>query len=341
MKNILLYEFQYGLRSLDFFPFHMEEIDIEKYKYYRDNPLVLVLGGDGTQTLRAANGNAEPVENMLGVFRKKVDIISVSYNGANNNEENIDANIEKLVSCLFEPCFNKNGNRIDAQQAYKNMRQITIFAHCYGIFKILSKIEKKIIFKMQNLGYTDTEISTALGQVVSITHGGYSDLKYITEFNCVSAYDNVMKIYGESFWADIVHMLEKGEELAISEQDKNELINCYQQARKSFPKMFLAGKDRCFSYQENPHKVCIATSQLEKNELDHTNQFFMRDAENEKPTIAGDHLLQAYTCVLRLSVMNSIKNIKTPEFIKFDFVDAHKKINHIFEQLNYGYSLER
>ena len=120
--------------------FHWKNLSELDFKI--NKPSVLVLGGSGTQGDKDANGYAKLAENILGSFSDDVDILSVNYNHSTNEDEEI----EKLVYDLFLPLVSKNNFKINVAQACKNVRKLTILAHCYGYYKITAGIEKKLDF---------------------------------------------------------------------------------------------------------------------------------------------------------------------------------------------------
>ena len=329
--------FEYGIRKTYMQPNHWLPVSLETYK--PEKPVVLVLGGLGTNSERTANGNAKPVQTMLGIFRDKVDLLSVNCNGITDRAE-VFENIKYLVNNFFIKYVSKDGKRLDTVQACKNMRQVCVFAHCYGAYEILASAEKYMQHKFAELGYSHGEVSNILKQIVCISHGTYSDLQDITEINCVSTEDHLMGIYGKSLWNDIAQVVYHGGQINMTEEDKNALLAAHTELA-CFPDNFLKDRPRCFAYKEREHKLCIATPKLEVGGQDHGTMFLMRESKEDIATDAGDHITQAYTCVLREAVINSIRNTRTTELVEFDFDKIQKEIEHILNQYNYGIIKER
>ena len=319
--------FIYGLRDKNA-ENHFREVNIATHPFAK--PLVLVLGGDGTINTRRANGNGKYVEHMLGVFADKCDLMVVSYeNGLTS--ANIDANITTLVDNIFLPILADHPE----EDVPKLMRNITIVAHCAGASTVLSRIEKKVTEYMHNLSFSEQDIASALSQVVCITHAAIypqdRELHYFTEFNCVSSEDEVW-IEASSTWLDLAKKLQNGDDVRISPEDKTQLLNLYTNDLAHYPSAFVSNKDRCFLYKDNTHKACIVTSALTKDETDHS----MLSYDNNNLTLAGDHVLQAYTTIARMSVMNSITNKNIDGFVFFPFDHVVTNCEHIFDQCNYN-----
>jgi len=314
-----------------------KQIFLSEYKPTK--PVVLNLPGLGADTFELAYRNTKPVQTMLGVLRDKVDILSVNYNCVSNHED-VFENVDTLVQHLFATRVIQDGKRISTEQACKNIRQITVFAHCYGAYEIMSDIEKCIRYQFEDLGYSPKEISQILSQIVCISHGTYSNLQSVTEINCVSSYDHLMGIHGNTFWNDVAQMAKKKRIFSMSKEDRKELLNSYKDAMH-FPKNFLSQRQRCFAYSENSHKLCIAAAQLSKGGQDHGTKFLIRKSAENLATDAGDHINRIYTCVLREAVINSIKNTNNSNFIEFNFEKTKSNIDQILKEYNYGISKER
>ena len=72
--------------------------------------------------------------------------------------------IEEFLNTYFYPLFIDNNKRIDTISAMKNFRNLTFVTYCNGAnyFKL---IEEKLKSKMQEVGYTNSDINMILSQI--------------------------------------------------------------------------------------------------------------------------------------------------------------------------------
>ncbi|MBP5651529.1 MAG: hypothetical protein J6X00_02545 [Clostridia bacterium] len=317
--------FIYGLRDLNA-ENHFRIVDITKYSPVK--PLVLVLDGDGTTNTRRANGSAKLACEMLGALSSKCDVLAVSYeNGL--TKDNIDKNVTELVDNIFLPILADH----EPEDVPKLMRNITIISHCAGASTVLSRVEKKLATYMRNLQFSEEDMAFALGQVVCISHAAIypseRELNYFTEFNCVSSDDEVW-IEAPGTWMDFVKCLQIDNSIQISKQDKHTLIDLYTNDISHFPDAFLKDKSICYLYKENTHKTCFVSSALTTDETDHS---MLSHTNDDNLTPAGHCVLEAYTTIARMSVMNSLSNMRSDTLIPYPTDQAIDNCNHIFTQL--------
>lgn len=72
--------------------------------------------------------------------------------------------IQDFVCNYFYPLISENGKRIDCQSAMKNMRNINIMSYCNGT-ETVQAMEQSLVSKMQDLGYSEEEISNIQSQM--------------------------------------------------------------------------------------------------------------------------------------------------------------------------------
>lgn len=72
-----------------------------------------------------------------------------------------------LAEDYFLPLVSKDGKKINIEQAKKNMRNITIMSYCDGTI-VYSNFESRLVSLMQELGYTDREITEILSELALI-----------------------------------------------------------------------------------------------------------------------------------------------------------------------------
>lgn len=76
------------------------------------------------------------------------------------SEERIDS----FVTQYLVPLIANDGQKIDSIQAMKNMRNVNMMSYCDGTL-LVQAIEKNLINKMQELGYTDEECKKIQSQM--------------------------------------------------------------------------------------------------------------------------------------------------------------------------------
>lgn len=192
-----------GLRS--------EKTDNNKYGWQivdtipYDKPCILYVGGDGTDSDRAANGNAKIIEqDILKPLNIKIPVYSVKYNLRQNSagiarnlafmksraeplhdlksrkqELTEDAKaddfepryLDKLYKTIIEPRISTadNKNKLPISEACRRMRMITFVAHCHGGYVML-ELEKKMRSEMKRLGYSLEERKQILSQMLTVIH---------------------------------------------------------------------------------------------------------------------------------------------------------------------------
>jgi len=72
--------------------------------------------------------------------------------------------IEIFVTQYLLPLISSNGTRIDCIQAMKNMRNVNMMSYCDGTL-VVQNIERNLLNKMQELGYTDEECEKIQSQM--------------------------------------------------------------------------------------------------------------------------------------------------------------------------------
>ncbi len=72
--------------------------------------------------------------------------------------------IEVFVNQYLLPLISNNGQKMDYNQAMKNMRNVNMMGYCDGTL-LIQTIEKNLINKMQEIGYTDEECDKIQSQM--------------------------------------------------------------------------------------------------------------------------------------------------------------------------------
>lgn len=75
-----------------------------------------------------------------------------------------DERIDTFATQYLLPLISSNGTKIDCTQAMKNMRNVNIMSYCDGTL-VVQSIEKNLLNKMHELGYTDEECKKIQSQM--------------------------------------------------------------------------------------------------------------------------------------------------------------------------------
>ena len=333
--------FTYALRAKpeENIPYNYKVVDIDAYNPTK--PIVLTLGGSGTTDDHATNGNIKILDSMLGVFSKDVDIIGVNYNKG-LNKSYIDDNCTKLVKNLFVPYIESNGNRLDIDTACKNMRNITIFAHCRGVDGIMSRVVPILRSELIKLSYDDAECKQIISQIVMVAYGA-------------DYYDTIREVKGVYFLSFSDDMFISGAVHAAREfLDKVDTVNMVKTDRdllkQANPRKtqltqvvkFLRTHKRVYNTYENNMIRLFGYGVYETDgeiwQLDHSIIGLSREddwSKHKSVSSVGDCISRCFASALCNSVANSIQNNQSTQHIEFDMNDLHKNINNICKIHNY------
>lgn len=169
---------------------------------------VFVLGGNGAVRSKQANGYLSPIDSFLqsqhvpGVKLyaeyhdfgdQKHDpvhafndatarITFMKQHGRRVKQEDKptfdDLNpkyVEQIFKSVFLPRISQDGKRLNFETACKNIRNITVVAHCHGGYTFL-KIEELMQQALKDLGYSNFERLEIQKQLLCIAHAPYCPL---------------------------------------------------------------------------------------------------------------------------------------------------------------------
>lgn len=330
----LNYTFSYGRRNLDA-EHHWEDIDLENYQVSK--PVVLMLGGDGTKNNKKANGYLKTAEKILGVFKDDVDIVGVSYNDALRSSQTQFVQTYSLVENLFIPLVSADGEKLSTEQACKNMRNISILAHCCGDFKISECIENILEDRLSELGYNDEDRDKILSQIfmVSFASPYKKEARKFKTFSVLSATDDTW-LETERDWDD----LKKNPNVKISKEDREEIESLprFSDGEVMYFK-FYDTHNRCFILK-NENAIRVATANLNVPDYDLNDHYFTvleRDKEwnrYEFASATGDFTSRCVSCALCFSVANSILNQQYEELLPIIMDDLQANLENVVSILN-------
>ncbi len=338
-------EFIVGKRILDDnVEHHWQEVDFSKYKV--EKPIILIFGGSGTENNKFANGYAKLIQHLLGSFAEDVDILTVNYNGGITQRENKIENCAYLVDKLFVPLISKDGKKIDVKSACKNVRNITIFAHCMGDLNV-SEIFSNLATKMSELHYTESEQRLIFSQIFEISYGVWSLIPDrfpdAPVFNVLSPEDE-MWMKTDYFWEMAA---DESTDVEISSKDKGRLSEIVKKAEKNKEKpcfeAFYNENQRCFVVRDK-NRLGLACSGLQKDGYDdHSIDVVARKKDwgrLDTSSEAGDYASRCIACALCNSVANAMLNQKSKEFVPFALDDVQRQMEDFVCTLNKPYEIK-
>ena len=315
-----------------------EIIDLDSYVACK--PIVLILGGNGTDTDRKANGNAKIVSSMLGVFSDDVDVLSINYNQAKGDPK-LSENCKELVQKLLIKYVNNNGCRLDIATACKNMRNITIFGHCFGAGGVMKRLIKILDTELTNLGYNLIERKQIISQIVFISYASNQN----AQIDCVKGV-YCLSLNDEALLSNARHLAKvffnNIDQISMSSYDRSffNQINLCKSANDIWLQLIelLKQKRRVFNfkYENNIRVFAYNLSNQQRNEHEIINLF--RDDEcrpYKNASSVGDCVSKCLACALCNAVANSLQNNYNQHYIEFDMDYLQQQIEDICKHHNY------
>lgn len=172
-----LYNFRIGLRDSSASN-HWREIN-KKYPFAK-RKTVLVLPGSAAHSAQDANGMCKVVENMISEKeRKNVDICSLYYPEKTKHREGSAERALGLLDEYIIPLVSKQDKegyfeKISADKAAKNLRNLILFTHCYGTYMV-EAIDAQLSRDLRDLGYSEQEANNIQKQLFVVHHNSISD----------------------------------------------------------------------------------------------------------------------------------------------------------------------
>ncbi len=94
-----------------------------------------------------------------------VKFLSIQLDRKDEDEKvTTEERVDEFVTQYLLPLVSSDSKKIDYNQAMKNMRNVNIMSYCNGTL-LVQNIEKALISKMQELGYTDEECEKIQSQM--------------------------------------------------------------------------------------------------------------------------------------------------------------------------------
>ena len=319
----------------------------------KEKPTIVIFGGNATSKDSVSFTYAKTLKTLLGPFMNDVHMVTINYNDSINNEGELSRNINQFVSNVFVPMFTYDGAPVPVEQAQQNARQLTLMAHCYGVYEVLSNVEAVTHDVMLGLGYSKEEVASILSQIAVVTYGAASKLQYMSELNCVSITDGVKKADGASLWCN---MLEDIDNVDMPSSDKAYLLKKYIKSKRhhdkkfKFLKKFISVNDRCYIHKVSDNKYFIASGHLtweSEHEWDnmcgdHLTTYMRLGDLYERyyaPTEAGKYVTRIVSSYICQSVANGMLNRTSDTFVPFDMSMVMEDVKRVVAPLNYSREL--
>ena len=209
------YEFRQRIHTGDTTVADWKNVDIKDPAFLSriaDDPLIIGFGGIGTTSDKDSSYVAKFIHRLIGVGNL-ANIISIKHSHIKGEgfARFFDENPEELFALGMEEAFNiaeslvfprvldEDGNKLPAEKAAHKMRDITIFAHCYGFFSSVQYLENVLDYYLTNdLGYTREEADLIMQQIFVLSYeaGEIYRPKKFTNFNISSL--------GSELWKETV-----------------------------------------------------------------------------------------------------------------------------------------
>ncbi|MDE6583397.1 MAG: hypothetical protein K2K31_01940 [Clostridia bacterium] len=330
--------FKLGRRVDDPKNHNWQEIDFEDYRVIK--PVVLVLGGLGTNSGKDTNGYLKIIKSLLGVFNNDVDLLGVCYKDSYFQE----SNIAKVVLDFFLPLVtDKDGKRLSFKEACKNMRKITIFAHCFGV-QVSNQITERLMDEMEYLKYSEEETTKILQQVFMVGFASYMENRKFKSVNIISPYDPFFN-NGKANWEDVLYELDK---IDMSPEDRKYMSDIFKQVDENESlyfadeklKEFYANKSRCLvipNLDGEQQSINLVCSKLYKSDSDHHVTGMAREIDwqsHEFATKTGDCVSECISSALCNSVANSVVNEMQEKLVEIDMKNVQKQLEEVVKPLN-------
>ncbi len=312
---------------------HWLPLDINNINTMR--PTFLCFGGIATTNSRDANYVAKMVQRITPV-EGNANIISIIHshivgeNAARYFDEDKDELFARgiheafqIVDAIFlNLLIDKEGNRLMVQDACQNMRNINIFAHCYGHFSTVSYLETALESAMQMLSYTDAEIEQILRAILVVSYE--SGQIYKSKFTSI----NVNSVASE-LWSDVVldfpNQIPENAKMQGDELEKILNSEMYRTKDPELVKRFLSNNK--YALYQNGNNIDLYTNGLTIDGSDHDLSTIYRHITGKMSYYTnetGSAVSDTIGAVLNYALKNSIKNLRSRYYTPLDADEIFK-----------------
>lgn len=306
-----------------------ESIDVDTFRITK--PTVFCLGGNNTVNDKEANFMAKFVQRLIGES-EDVDYLSLRYSNMPGFKTGYLSTKEEqeIVAKLFLPLvLDEEYNPLPCEQACKNMRKLTIMAHCFGAREAVPALEKHLVQDLLILGYDIEEIKQITRQVFVASFVG-GETYYMSSFSIKSIDD---RFYAIEYMREL--MLARLNNVDINEKDKKVLLNFREKTRFSkdsqkdchdFLKMYK------YILLREDNQMDLLTASLSKFSDDHDITTLQRGNEWQchfTSSKNGDIASQTMAYVLATSVANSLVNEEHDVLLPVDMQSLQRECEEL------------
>ena len=310
-----------------------EYVEIDTENFETNGPIVLVLGGNSTHNNKIAIGNGNFVNSLLGVFKDDVTLLSVNY----NYQPAMSQEIQPILN-IFKHLICRDGKRLELNEALKNMRRVTVFAHCHGSYAVLDEVLWQLSFLIGDLGYSYEEEELIMQQIVTVSFGSKRIPPFVSGVDVLSLDDSIFQKEGRKLARDFLKNLDK---VRVNPKDKPYLASMPVEFCKPLKVLdFMKENNRCYIFptKEGRRFSLIASSFSEHLfHDDHSLQPLRRDINWNKRTTTtptGDIVSRCMGAVLCNSVANSMLNMQSEQHIPFEMSELREQLELIVQKIN-------
>ena len=342
------FEFRQRIHKGDTTIADWENVDISDPKFLKkiaDNPLIIGYGGIGTTSDKDSSYVAKFIHRLIGVG-SLANIISIKHSHieGENFARFFDENPEELFALGMEEAFkigenlifprviDANGNKLPTEVAAQNMRDVTIFAHCYGYFSSVQYLENVLEYYLKNeLGYSQEETNHIMEQIFVLSYE-VGDIYKTTKFKNF----NISSL-GSELWRDTVlnfvnrdlsnvYMLD-------GEKEKIMASKMYQTKDPALVEKFINANEYIMMREGNV--IDLYSEKITRDGSDHDLSTIYRHKDTWFPgyftTENGNYISQAAAISLAIAVANSMKNRESDKLIPIDMQDMFAQISSVLQ----------
>ena len=310
-----------------FFDVNLNELKI-------DSPVVFCFGGSGVVERISSNGFAKFVFNLLNTNPKNTDLKVYSLTYGSEDTSPMDGTltydeVQSLVHSIFVPLVSKNGEKIDVLEAQKNMRNITIVSHCFGM-AVSNIISSLTADEMHKLGYKNGEIRDILKEVTNIS---YAPLKAnVTPLFSTIDFYSMEDRYKKSYSPLQTHLPKDKFATTIFNEKENHL----SVVAKSFVGSFEKGLN---PFDEHSLGIIKRTKDWKSYPKEHFDAFYPEEQKyllKKYKTLDNlfsrtETISECFSLCLAESVSSSYATKDTNKLVEVDFEKINNNINYFID----------
>ncbi|MBP3581904.1 MAG: hypothetical protein J6J33_04060 [Clostridia bacterium] len=342
------FEFRQRIHTGDTTVADWKNVDIRDPEFLQKiagDPLVIGYGGIGTTSDKDSSYVAKFIHRLIGVG-DLANIISIKHSHikGENFARFFDENPEELFALGMEEAFkigenlifprvlDENGNKLPAEMAAHSMRDVTIFAHCYGYFSSVQYLENVLEYYLKNeLGYSQAETDFIMEQIFVLSYevGDIYKTKKFKNFNISSL--------GSELWKDTVLNFVNRDfsnvQMLDGEKEKIIASKMFQTKDPALVEKFIKNNEYVMMREGNV--IDLYTEQITLDGSDHDLSTIYRHKDTWLPgyftTENGDYISQAAAISLAIAVANSMKNRESTKLVPIDMQDMFEQISSVLQ----------